>query len=335
MSDSGDRADPGGETDVRGRIPAVLALCASAASHGAEVYPDKPVRLIVSFGPGSTVDLIGRVMAQQFSDQLGRSFIVDNRFGAGGSIGNGIAARATPDGYTLLFGETSLTMLPGLMKSLTYDVLRELAPVSQVVRTPMVLVVHPGMKAGTLKELVALAHAQPGKLNYASAGPGSPVNLATELFRTAAKADIAHVPYKSAGEMVTSVLNGQTQMLLTTMPTVLSQIHAGRLRALAVTTDGKRVPVLPDVPSIAEAGLPGMTIYTWSGLFVPAGVPQAIVARLHAETVKAIAARPVQERFNAEGAEPVGSTPQAFAAHVRAELKRWAEVIRAAGLQAQ
>jgi tripartite-type tricarboxylate transporter receptor subunit TctC len=310
----------------------LLLLCAAPLCRGAEAYPARPVRLIASFGPGSTVDLIARVMAQQLAEQFGRTFVVDNRTGAGGSIGNAYAAKASPDGYTLLLGETSLSMLPGLFKSLPYDAARDLAPISQIVRTPMALVVHSAVNAATLGEFVAFARANPGRINYASAGPGSPVNLASELFRGAAKVDITHVAYKGGGEMVTAVLGGQVQMLLTTMPTVLAHINSGRVRALAVTTDGKRTPVLPDVPSMAEAGVAGMTIYTWSGLFGPAGLPQDIVGRLHAEAVKAIAAASVRERFNAEGAEPVGSSPAQFALHVRDELRRWAEVIKAAGI---
>lgn len=196
----------------------------------------------------------------------------------------------------------------------------------------MALVVNTAVNVSTLGEFVALARANPGRINYASAGPGSPVNLASELFRGAAKVDITHVAYKGGGEMVTAVLGGQVQMLLTTMPTVLTHINSGRVRALAVTTDGKRVPVLPDVPSMTEAGVPGMTIYTWSGLFGPAGLPPDIIGRLHGEVVKAIAAVPVRERFKAEGAEAVGSSPADFARHVRNELRRLSEVIKAAGI---
>jgi tripartite-type tricarboxylate transporter receptor subunit TctC len=299
---------------------------------GAEVYPSKPVRLIVSFGPGSTVDLIARVIAQQLSEQLGKSIVVDNRTGAGGSIGNGFAAKSAPDGYTLLLGETSLCMSPGLFKSLPYDTARDFTPISQIVGTPMALVVHPSVKASTLKELVALAHASPGKLNYASAGTGSPVHLATELFKIAAKANIVHIPYKGGGEMVTAVLGGQVQMLLTTMPTVLTHVNSGKVRGLAVTTDGRRSPAMPDVPSMSEAGLSGMTVYTWSGLLGPAGLPKEVVTRLHAEVVKALAAPPVKERFIAEGAELVGSSPGEFSKHIRSELQRWAEVIKSAGI---
>jgi tripartite-type tricarboxylate transporter receptor subunit TctC len=310
----------------------LLLLLAASVCFGAEPYPERPVRLIASFGPGSTVDLIARVIAQQMSEQVGKSFVVDNRVGGGGTIGNAYAAKAQPDGYTLLMGETGLTMSAGLFKSLAYDPARDLTAITQIVRTPMALTVHPSVKANTLKDLIALAQASPGKINYASAGPGSPVNLATELFKLAAKVDITHVAYKGGGEMVTSVLGGQTQMLLTTLPTILTHINSGKVRALAVTTDGKRAAVLPEVPSMSEAGVQGMTLYTWSGLFGPAGIPRPIVARLHAEVLKAISAPAVKDRFNAEGAEPVGSTPEEFNLHVRNELKRWADVIKAAGI---
>lgn len=313
----------------------ILLLSSMPQCFGADAYPVKPVRLVTSFGPGSTVDLFARVIAQQLTEQMGKSFVVDNRTGAGGSIGNAYAAKSPPDGYTLLFGETGLAMLPGLFKSLPYDAARDLTPISQIVRTPMALVVHPTVNAGTLRDFVALARTNPGKLNYASAGPGSPVNLASELFKTAAKIDITHVAYKGGGEMVTAVLGGQVQMLLTTMPTVLSHIVSGKVRALGVTTDGKRIPVLPDVPSMSEAGVAGMTIYTWSGLFGPAGIPREVSVRLHAEVVRAIVAPAVRERFNAEGAEAVGSSPEEFASHVRGELRRWSEVIKAAGISVE
>lgn len=307
--------------------------CASAFA--AEVYPVRPVRVIASFGPGSTADLVARIVSQQLAEQMGKPFVVDNRPGAAGSIGYATVAKATPDGYTLMLGEVSLTMSVRLLKFLPYDVERDFTPITQLVRTPMALVVNPSVHATTVKELIAAAQANPGKLNYASVGVGSAVHMATELFKLAAKVNIAQIPYKTGGEMVSGLLGGQTQMLLTTMPNVVGIVKSGKVRALAVTNEGKRSPTMPDVPTMAEAGLPEVTVYTWAGLFAPRGVPNAIVTRLHAEATKALAVPAVRDRFVADGADIVGSTPQQFAAHVRNELKRWAAVIKSANITAE
>jgi len=313
----------------------LLLLQVSAVSIAAESYPIKPIRVIASFGPGSTADFVARITAQQLSEQLGQPFIVDNRTGASGTIGYATVARANPDGYTLMLGEVSLTMTPGLMKSLPYNVTRDFAPITQIVRTPMALVVQPSLNATTLKAFIDLIRANPGKYNYASVGVGTPVHMATELFKGAARLDIAHIPYKSGGEMVSGLLGGQTQVLLTTMPNVTGIVKSGKVRALAVTNEGKRSPVMPDVPTMDEAGLSAATMYTWAGLFAPAGIPMAVQNVLYTETIKALAVPAVRDRFIASGADVVGNTPAEFSKLVHSELQRWAGVVRSAGIGTQ
>lgn len=312
---------------------AVLLSVSASLCQGVEAYPNKSVRVVVPFSPGGTVDLTARLISQQLSEQLGKTFVVDNRTGASGTIGNAIVARAAADGYTLMLMDTSTAIVPGLFKSLPFNVANDFAAISEIIRAPEALVIHPGVNVHTLKDLVAFAQANPGKLNYGSAGPGGAIHLSSELFKIAAKVNISHVPYKGGGEATAAVLGGQVQMLLTTIPTVLPHVKTGKLRALAVTTaDGKRSSVLPEAPSMGEAGVPGMAVYLWFGLVGPAGMPREVVGKLRAEVRRALDAREIKERFMAQGAELVGSTPEEFTVHIRSELRRWAEVIRSAGI---
>ncbi|MBI4191023.1 MAG: tripartite tricarboxylate transporter substrate binding protein [Betaproteobacteria bacterium] len=320
---------------MRNALLFVLTLFGASLCFGAEVYPSKAVRVIVPFAPGGSTDFTARVISLQLSEQLGKSFVVDNRTGASGTIANGMVVRSAPDGYTLMLADTSTTIVPGLFKSLPFDVAKDFAPITQIIGAPNVLVVHPSLKASTLKEFVALAQANPGKFNYGSAGAGGLNHLMAELFKIAAKVNVAHIPYKGAGEVVPAVLGGQVEMLISTIPTVLAYVNSGKLRALAVTTDGKRAPSMPNVPSMSEAGVSGMTIYAWYGLVGPAGMPKAVVNKLHAEVVKAIAVPSVKERFITQGGEAVGSSPEEFSKLIRNELPRWAEVIRSAGITTQ
>ena len=314
---------------VSGVMLLVTALC-----HGADVYPSKSVRVVIPFSPGGTVDLTGRLMSQQLTEQLGKSFVVDNRTGASGTIANSIVARATPDGYTLMIMDTSTVIVPGLFKSLPFDVARDFAAISQIIRAPEALVVHPSVNVTTLKDFVAQAQVNPGKLNYSSAGPGGAIHLSAELFKIAAKVNIVHIPYKGGGEAMAAVLGGQVQMLLTTIPTVLPHVNTGRVRALAVTTEGnRRSPAMPDVPSMDEAGVQGMTVYLWFGLVGPANMPRSVVNRLRAEVQKALAVPELKERFMAAGGEVVGGTPEEFTALIRSELSRWAGVIKTADIK--
>ena len=318
---------------MRNALLLVLTLFGASLCFGAEVYPSKPVRVIVSYAPGGTSDIVGRVISQQLSEQLGKSFVVDNRAGASGTIGYGIVARAAPDGYTLTLVEMSFSMIPSLFKSPPFDVVKDFSPITQIIGTPLALVVHPSLKANTLKEFVALAQASPGKFNYGSAGVGTQNHLSAELFKTAAKVNIVHVPYKGgAGDVIIAMLSGQIEMLITPMPSVLPHVKSGKVRALAVTTDGKRALAMPDVPSISEAGVSGMTIYSWFGLAAPAGTPKEVVNKLRAEVVKALVVPSVKDRLIAQGGELVGSTPNEYSELIRSEMRRWAGVIKSAGI---
>ncbi len=311
----------------------VLTLLGASLCFGAEVYPAKAVRVIVSYAPGGTSDIVARVISLQLSEQLGKSFVVDNRAGASGTIGYGTVARSTPDGYTLTLVEMSFSMIPSLFKSPPFDVAKDFNPITQIIGTPLVLVAHPSLKANTLKEFVALAQANPGKFNYGSAGVGTQNHLAAELFKIASKVNIVHIPYKGgAGDVIIAMLSGQVEMLITPMLSVLAHVKSGKVRALAVTTDGKRSPAMPDVPSMSEAGVSGMIIYSWFGLAGPAAMPKAVANKLHAEVVKALAVPSVKERFIAQGGELVGSSPQEFAKLIRDEMRRWAGVIKSAGI---
>ena len=313
----------------------VLLSLGASLGHGAEVYPTKPVRVVAPFAPGGISDVVARVMSQQLSEQFGKTFIVDNRTGAGGVVGNGIVAKAAPDGHTLLMVTPAFTILPGISKSLQYDSVKDFTPITQIMRVPSVLVVSPALNVNTLKDFVALARANPGKFNYGSGGPGSALHLYSELFKIAAKVNIVHVPYKGGGENFAALIGGQIQMLIISVPTALQFVNSGRMRALAVTTEGKRAPSMPNVPSMSEAGVSGMTIYVWFGFAGPAGMPKAIVNKLHAEVVKALAAPSVKDQFIRQDAEFVGSSPAEFSKLIHNELQLWAEVIKSAGITAR
>ena len=313
----------------------VLLSLGASLGHGAEVYPTKPVRVVAPFAPGGISDVVARVMSQQLSEQFGKTFIVDNRTGAGGVVGNGIVAKAAPDGHTLLMVTPAFTILPGISKSLQYDSVKDFTPIMQIMRVPSVLVVSPALNVNTLKDFVALARANPGKFNYGSGGPGSALHLYSELFKIAAKVNIVHVPYKGGGENFAALIGGQIQMLIISVPTALQFVNSGRMRALAVTTEGKRAPSMPNVPSMSEAGVSGMTIYVWFGFAGPAGMPKAIVNKLHAEVVKALAAPSVKDQFIRQDAEFVGSSPAEFSKLIHNELQLWAKVIKSAGITAR
>ena len=311
----------------------LLSLLGTTWCLGAGVYPNKPVRVIISYGAGSGTDTVGRMVMQRLSEQLGRQFVVENRTGAGGIVGNGILAKSTPDGYTLIVPDTGTTITASLYKSLPYDVAKDFAPISQFARTPAVLVVNPSLNVSTLKELIALAQANPGKYNYGSSGVGGSLHLFVELFKIAAKINIKHIPYDGGGTMLAAAVSGtDVQVLMTAIATTKQLVTSGRLRPLAVTTDGKRVPSMPEVPSMSEAGIAGMTIYLWQGLAGPAGIPREVANKLHTEVARALAVPAVQQWFVAQDAETVGSSPEQFSLHVRNELRRWSTVIKEAGI---
>ncbi len=301
----------------------------------AQGYPSKPIRLIVAFPPGGSTDIIARIVGQKLGERLGQQVVIDNRGGAGGTIGTEIAARATPDGYTLTMGTTTTHVIAaGVYSKLKYDPLKDFAPITLVASTPYLLVVNPGVKANTLTEFIALVKSQPGKLNFASAGSGTTTHLAMEMLKTAAGMDIVHVPYNGNGPANTATLGGQVQALFGSMPAVLTQAKAGRLRPLAVGT-AKRSPSLPDVPTVAESGYPGFEVSLWLGFFAPAGTPQPILNRLHAELVKIAQSPEMKEQFERNGAESVTNTPAEFSKLVRTETDKYVKIIKAAGVKVE
>jgi tripartite-type tricarboxylate transporter receptor subunit TctC len=311
-------------------LPIILGLIAAAPAT-AQHFPSRPVRMIVPLAPGGPVDFVARIMAARLTEQLGQQVVVDNRPGAGGSVGADLVARAVPDGHTVLLAANgTLAVAPNLLK-LPYDVQRDLAAVTLVGTSPQVLVVHPSLPAKSVKDLVALARSRPGTINYASSGQGATSHLASELFRTTARIDIVHVPYKGAGPALTELVGGSTQMMITGVSSTLPYLKSGRLRALGVTSP-KRISALPDVPAIAET-LPGYEVTTWYGLMTTAGTPGAVVTRLHRETVAAAAHPDVSARLASAGVDAETSSPEQFSAMIRSETVKWGKIIKAAGVQ--
>lgn len=307
-------------------IGAMLFIaCATQAL--AQPYPYKPIRYIVPFAAGGATDILTRIIAQPLTESMGQQVVVDNRPGAGAIVGTSLLAKAPADGYTLIMCEIAHGANPALHAKLPYDTRKDFASVDLVALMPTVLVVPAASPVKTLQELIALAKARPGQLNYASSGVGSANFLAAELFKSELGLDIVHVPYQGGGQAVAAVLSGQTQMLFVTLPPSLPHIKAGKLRALA-TTSAARAPSLPDVPTATETGVKGVEVSLWLGTFAPAGTPQAVIARLNAEINKALALPQVRERMQGVGAEVVGSTPEQLTAHVQAEIARWTRTFR-------
>lgn len=301
----------------------------------AQAYPVKPVRLVVPFPPGGSTDLLGRLIGQQLTELMGQQVIIDNRGGAGGTIGVDYAARSAPDGYTLVLGHIgTFGVGPSLYSKLPYDPIRDFTPIGLFGGVSNLVVVHPSLPVKSLKALIALARARPGELNYGSAGVGSASHLQVEYFKLLTKTDLTHVPYKGTGPMVTELVAGQTQMTSTGVPGLLGQVKAGRLRPLAVAS-AKRLALFPDVPTSGEAGVPGFVVSTWYGPLAPAKTPAEIITRLNGELQKMLQKREVLDRLANEGVEPLGGTPQQYAAHIRSEIERWAKVITAAGIKPQ
>jgi tripartite-type tricarboxylate transporter receptor subunit TctC len=299
----------------------------------AEAYPTKAVRLIVPFPPGGPNDILGRVIAQKLGEQLGQQMVVDNRGGAGGIIGAELAARAAPDGYTILFGGTaSLAINPGMHTKLAYDPTRDLSAISMIGTAPSMLVAHPGVPIKSVKGLIELAKAKPGQLNFASAGIGTPPHLAGELFKSMAGVDMVHVPYKGGGPALTDLLAGQVGLYFSGISSALPFVKDHKLRGIAVTS-AKRTAVAPDMPTIAESGLPGYEVGNWYAMLAPAATSAAIVARLNTEVNQALSVAGVRKRFIELAADPIGSTPAELAAYIRSEIVKWSKVIRMAGIK--
>ena len=307
---------------------AMLALPQAQAQ--AQNYPSRPVRVIVPLAAGGGMDTVTRGLAQRLGETFGQSFIVDNRPGAGSLIGLEILANAAPDGYTLMMISATTVVHPILYKS-RFDIVRDFTPVSQVTAQGYVLVVHPTIPAKSAAELVDYSRANPDKLNYASSGIGSPIHMSTELFQIATGTRMIHVPYKGMGAAYVDLLSGRIQLSFATIISSLPHVKAGRLRALAVTP-AKRAPALPDVPTLGEAGVP-VVVVNWYGLIAPAGTPKAVVDHISGETAKAMQLPDMMKRLVAEGSEAAGSSPQAFAAHIRVEHDLWSKVIKHAGIR--
>jgi tripartite-type tricarboxylate transporter receptor subunit TctC len=316
------------------RCGVALLLVTLASVAAAQGYPTRPVRLIIPFPPGGSNDIVGRMIAAQLGERLGQQMVVDNRGGAGGTIGTELAAKSQADGYTLLLISTAYAFNTSIYKKLPYDPARSFVPVALLGSGPGVLVVNPALPVNSVAELVALAKERPGRLNNASAGVGSFQHLASELFRIQAGIQWLHVPYKGGGPAMMDLIGGQADASVGSLIQMLPHIRSGKLKALG-TTGAKRSPVLPDVPTVAEAGVPGYEATNWWGFLAPAGTPAAIVERLHQEVVAVQASAETKRRFETEGAEALQMSPAEFGAFIAAETAKWARVVKEAGISAE
>jgi len=312
-------------------LVALLCTMLAAPAAAALDYPTRPVRLIVPFPPGGSNDVVSRMVAAHLGDRLGKQLVVDNRPGAGGVIGAEAAANSAPDGYTLLVISLAYAVNPGLYQ-LKYDPVKAFAPIAMLAAGPNVLTVHPSVPVGSVQELIALAKSRPGELNYASAGAGSFQHLGAELFKLMAGVDIVHVPFKGGGPAMIDVIGGHSQVLFSSLVQTTPHIRAGKLKPLG-TSGASRTAVLPDVPTIAEAGVPGYEISNWWGIVAPAGTPQPVIDKLHAEIAAVLASAQLQQELATQGAEVAHKGPAEFARHIKAELAKWQDVVRKAGIK--
>ncbi len=308
-----------------------LALPALRPALAAEEYPTRPIRLVVPFPPGGGTDIMGRLVASHLTEKLGVQTVVDNRGGAGGIMGTELAAKASPDGHTLLIGSVStISINPSLYPKLPFDTVKDLAPVSLIASTPSVVVVTANLPARSVQELIALAKAKPGQLNFASAGSGTSHHLGGELFKLTAGIDIVHVPYKGTAPAVTDLVSGQVSMMIANTPAVLPMVKAGRLKPLAVTSLS-RSSLMPELPTVAESGLPGFEVIVWYGVLAPAVTPKPIIAKLNGYLKQMASVPEVKERLAGQGAEAISSTPEEFARKIREDMKKWAKVVQVSG----
>lgn len=312
----------------------LAALMYLAGAAWAQDYPAKPVRVIVPFAPGGGTDLMARVVVQKLGETLGGTWVIDNRGGAGGTIGSDLAAKSPPDGYTLLVVSGAHAINPSLHARLPYDTERDFAPITMITSGPGLLVVHPSLPARTVKEFIALAKARPGQLNFASAGIGTPPHLAGELFKTMAGIGMVHVPYKGNGPAYIDLLAGHVPVMFPTIPTAIPHVRAGKIRALAVTT-AKRTAIVPELPTISESGVPGYDTSSWYGLLAPAGTPAAIVSKVQQGVARVLRSPEVGQKLKADGLELVGNTPEQFAAAIKSEIAKWAKVVKASGAKVE
>ncbi len=308
----------------------IVAAAAMALPVLAQNYPSKQIELVVPFVAGGTTDNMARLMAQRFTESWSQTVVVNNRPGAGSSIGTAAAAKAAPDGHTLLVTTFAFAAAPALQK-VPFDPIKDFAPITELSSLPMMLLVHPSVPAKNLKEFIALAKSNAKGLDYASSGPGTSTHLAAEMFNTMAGVRLVHVPFKGNAEVYNALLGGHIKVHFSLVPSGIAHVRAGKLRALAVTTE-KRLPYLPDVPTIAESGFPTYEISSWQGVLAPAGTPPTVIAKVNRELVELLKTPAMRERMKREGADPVGSTPQQFSERVKSEVDKWAKVARAAGL---
>jgi len=307
-----------------------IAFCSPAI---AQQYPARPIRMLIGFPPGGGTDIVGRIVAQKVSENLGQQIVAENRGGATGMVAAELAAKAAPDGYTIMMAHISaMSILPSLYPRMAYDTARDFAPITLAAIGPNLLVVHPSLPVRSVKDLIALAKARPGQLHYASPGSGSVQHLSGELFKLQAKVDMLHIPYKGSGQSIVDLIAGHVQLNFDAVPVVLGHARQGRLRALAVTS-AKRSALLPDIPTVSESGVAGFDMSTWWGLVAPSAVSKDIVAKLHAETARVLKVPEVRERLGSVGAEPGGNTPDQFGAFIRSETAKYARIVKDANIK--
>ena len=318
------------------RALALVLACGATAAHGADAaYPQRPIRLIIPQSPGGASDTVGRVVSQKLGERLGQQIVADNRPGATGNIGAETVAHANPDGYTLLLTAPNLVTSPSLYARTGFDPVKDFAPVSQLTTSPNVFLVHPSFGARSMKELIEIAKAKPGQIDFSSSGHASTQHLAGELLNTLARIRLVHIPYKGGGPALLDLMAGRVPVMVSTLPSAVPQIKAGKVRALAVTS-GKRSSAMPESPTVAEAtGLAGYEASTWQGFVFPAATPRPIIQRVADETGKVLTSGEVRERLRDLGYEPIGSTPAAFGAYIRSELEKWTRVIKNAGIKGE
>ena len=317
-------------------LVAVASLCAQPLFAASTAYPDKPIRMVVGFPPGGGADIMARVIAEPLGEKLRVPIVIDNRPGAGSATGTGIVAAAVPDGYTVLFATTSFTINPNLYARVPYDPIRDFAPISKVASSPFVVVVRPTRELQTLNDLLALARAKPGQLNYSTGGNGSTGHLAGEILKSMTGVQLQHVPYKGLAPALADLMGGRVDLTMSSLPSCIALVKSGKLRALAVTT-AKRMPFIPDIPTVAESGVPGYDVDQWYGILVPRGAPPAVVAKLN-QTLASFLAKPdaaLTERFAQLGASPLISTPQEFGAYIRTNLAFWEKAVRQANAKVE
>ena len=312
------------------RLAAVSAGVMCAGICMAQGYPSKPIRFLVGFPPGGTSDILARTIGQKLAEAVGQQVVIENRPGAGGNIGAEAAAKSAPDGYTLFMGTTSQAISASLYSKLNYDLVRDLAPITQAVNYTNLLVVHPSLPVKSVPELIALAKARPAQLNYGTAGNGTPPHMTGELFKSYTGVNIQHVPYKGGAPAIADLLGGQITIMFDNVPPLLPHVQAGKMRPLAVTSL-RRISVLREVPTLDESGLKGFDSVAWNGVLVPTGTPRDIVMKLNNEINRILTLPDIRERLSGQGADPVGSTPEQFAALIRSEIQKWAQVVKTSG----